>query len=338
MKKYIFTVSAMLVALPVFAYDIGSIQTSVGSVQVNSDGSVSVDSVKDLNINNTNVTGSNIKVDSSGNVSADSLNVKTNSGQVGASISQPVNISNTGVITSPTGQPVNVTITTPDSEAKTIQAQFTSDGISATIDGRSVSVSARNGSLGVQSGSLSSEQKQLVVGLPGNTVTLIKNNDDLKAYANIVVSTRPGVKNVSVTDNGLVVTYEQPAKFFGIFRSSLNAKAVVATGGKVEVDLPWYSFLYSKNTGAVKTSIQSSAGSNLTVSKSDDAVSVQNNAKAINVVSGSISNSINLSNGTKSGSIQNTTTSGGSNTTIKGSSGKTLELNKGVGGTSVTGN
>ncbi len=278
--------------------DLG-LPTSVSGLNLNPDGSVNVDSATNVKINNTSVSGSGLKLNADGSVSADSVNVKTNSGQVGVKIDQPVSVSADGVVSSPVGTVLKIQIETPTAGTQTIEAVSIRDGVKATIDGQEVMISAKDGGLGVQINTLNETEGQLVVGLPGNTINLIKNDDDLRAYVSLVAKTRPNVRDVAITDNGIEITYNQPAKFFGLFKSSLNARAIVASDGKVEIDLPWYSFLYSKNSSAVKSSIQTSIGSGgIQVSGSTNSESsAQGNAKAVNVVSASINNTVSVSSG-----------------------------------------
>lgn len=171
-------------------------------------------------------------------------------------------------------------------------------------------VSLNNGSLSVQvqNGSLTPSAQASIVSLGGGSALLIQSNADLNAYGNLVVQNRPGVTNVSVNNGVVTVKYNQPARFLGIFGTSIAAEASVNSNGKVAVKMPWYSFLFSKRGGTVKKQVEvtlanETSSGNIqvtTLASGDEQVRVQNSAKVLNVVSSVASQRATLSSGNKS--------------------------------------
>lgn len=135
--------------------------------------------------------------------------------------------------------------------------------------------------------------KSVIVNLNGNSVSLIKSDSDLAAYSDLVVQERPSIKSVETGNGKVVVAYRQPAKFLGLIGTNMGATVTVNAQGNVTVSLPWYSFLFTKNTNAVKTAVQGNLGSSrLDVSvlggSGSTSVRVQTGAKVVNVVTNSI--------------------------------------------------
>jgi hypothetical protein len=217
-----------------------------------------------------------------------------------------------------------------------INTNTTTNGqtFNVTVNGQTVTLDSGKESLSVfvsKGGSLDSASADVLVSLQGNSVNMIKGDDDLAAYGNIVVSARPAVKGVSVENDRVIVKYNHPGKFLGLFKVHLGAQAVVDAEGNVSIKLPWYSFLVSKNSAEVKAAIEAGlkGDKSITVSAisdgSNSSVRVQNSAKVLNVMSSAVQgnqsisaqgngnsaeinrstngSSFDLSNGNKSGSV-----------------------------------
>ncbi|HUC01933.1 MAG TPA: hypothetical protein VMA75_03435 [Candidatus Paceibacterota bacterium] len=108
----------------------------------------------------------------------------------------------------------------------------------------------------VQSGTIATSSDDAVVQLQGNTLGLIQTNDDLSAYNSLVIQARPAVKNINVqSDGSMDVTYAQPAKFLGLFQTSIAGNVNVDAQGNVKVSTPWYGFLYAKDTTPVQAAV-----------------------------------------------------------------------------------
>ncbi|MEK7583279.1 MAG: hypothetical protein AAB483_02665 [Patescibacteria group bacterium] len=84
----------------------------------------------------------------------------------------------------------------------------------------------------------------------------VTNNQDLDAYASLVIQEQAAITDIEIKSNEIRIEYRQPAKFLGLFSSTLNGTVVVMSGGNVEIDLPWYGFLFRKNAGAVRKAIE----------------------------------------------------------------------------------
>jgi len=131
----------------------------------------------------------------------------------------------------------------------------------------------------------------------GNRIINVQTNADLKTYTASAIKEMPAVTNIEVRSENVSVTYTQPAKLFWFFGSSLKGTVVVSNGGKVEVKLPWYSFLFSKNTSNIKSAVETKLTTNSqqgTISltqvgaaendSAENTAKVQNSAKVINIV------------------------------------------------------
>jgi hypothetical protein len=203
-------------------------------------------------------------------------------------------------------------------DGKTMNVTSTSGGktssVNVVIDGRTVNMTSGDASLKVQlEKGLSSNGEAEVVDLKGNADLMIKSDDDLDAYNSLVVKTRPSVTSVSVDDDSVSVKYKQPAKFLGVFSSHINATAKVVAGGKVTIILPWYSFLYVKDSSTVESKIETSlaannggaqvdlssigtkGATNVEMNSSTDgtaSLKIRNNAHAVNLISTAIDASV----------------------------------------------
>lgn len=191
----------------------------------------------------------------------------------------------------------------------------TGANLTVIVGGKTIDVNSGDGNLSVQvEKGLTASDKESFVSLTGNSDLMIKTNADLNAYNRLVVEQRPAIQNVSVENSGLKIKYNQPARFLAIFSTDLNATAVVNNDGTVSIDLPWYSFLYSKDSDQVKLAIETSlqkAGSNKQVdvnllgsssslnvgtnNGANSTIQFRNNAHALNIVTNSIDGSVSLS-------------------------------------------
>jgi hypothetical protein len=229
-----------------------------------------------LNVN-TNVNG----VTDSVKLSPGSLDIKTNTG--GKQINTTVSSTGSGVIVNSANGKTTTTI-----------------NILQDASGNTFNIDVTRG-LSSQNIEVSSGAKQAVLNLDGNSVTLIKSDEDLNTYETLVVKERPAVKTVEFQNGGTVrVTYNQPAKLFGVFKSDLGATVTVDDNGKVSVKLPWYSFLFSKkNFKNIKNNIQTSLSKSdsnsevsVTSNNGTETVRLQKGAKVINVVTGTINTEV----------------------------------------------
>lgn len=147
----------------------------------------------------------------------------------------------------------------------------------------------------VQAGMIDASSSDAIVNLQGNVGSLIVSAADVSAYNNMVIQARPAVRTISVQSDGSVaVGYSQPAKFLGIFSASLSGTVNVDAEGNTTVQLPWYAFLYSKDTTEVQasaaTAVQQSGAS--FGAQADTATNAQNSVRIVNAVTAAVQSQI----------------------------------------------
>jgi hypothetical protein len=157
---------------------------------------------------------------------------------------------------------------------------------SATLQVGSVGLQAQ-----VQAGTVNTSSDDTVVSLQGDSIGMIQTSDDLTAYNNLVLKARPAVTSVNVnSDNSIDIGYAQPAKFLGLFSTSLSGDVHVDASGNTAVHLPWYAFLYSKDTTNVQASVASAvqkSGAQFNA-QADASTSAQDHARVINAATAAI--------------------------------------------------
>lgn len=195
------------------------------------------------------------------------------------------------------GQSASINVT---NDTNTVTGTVSGNAAGNAQTGGVVNISSSGKSLKieVESSELSSEDKRAIVNLEGNTLTTIKSDDDLKAYNSVVIDTNPNISTISSGDDGSVeITYRHPAKFLGIWRTSLNATARVENNERVKIQFPWYSFLFSTGKGDVEETINVSLENDTALQVNSDGgntsadLTVQNEARAINIVTSQIGES-----------------------------------------------
>jgi hypothetical protein len=285
-----------------------NVTTPGHNVNTNSNGSVNVNIGNGSNSTSTSGTGGSVNV----NVGGKNINV-TGNGTNGS-----VNINGAG---------------------QHVQVNSNGSSLNIMVNGRTVNLDANKDSLSVivnQGGSLTGASADTIVSLKGNSAGLIKNDDDLNAYADIVLQAKPAVRTVSVTSNGVSVGYVQPGRLFGIFGINMNATAEVTPSGRVVIKLPWYSFLVAKNTSTVtnevQTNINGDSSLNVSVignsgasSGSNASVTVQNQAKVLNILASSVQDNQSASIGSGNSGINVT----------NGPNGATVQLRSGTSSESI---
>lgn len=193
-----------------------------------------------------------------------------------------------------------------DGQSASVNVANDSDDIDATITGSNSGntqggtvnfrTSGNSLELELQSGDLSSDEKRAIINLEGNTVTKIKSENDLGAYNSVVLEANSNVSDISVNDGVVEISYRHPARFLGVWSTSLRATARVENNERVSITLPWYSFLFSTGKGDVEKTINVELGDDSVVQVNsnggDDAsLKVQNAARAINIVTSEVGDS-----------------------------------------------
>ena len=69
--------------------------------------------------------------------------------------------------------------------------------------------------------------------------------DDLSAFATSMLKRDANIENVEVSSDRVELTYEQAARFLGFIPGHLDVTARVTSAGDVEIDYPWYRFLFA---------------------------------------------------------------------------------------------
>jgi hypothetical protein len=64
------------------------------------------------------------------------------------------------------------------------------------------------------------------------------------------------IQSVALATSSVTIVYPVKARLFGIFSTTLQARARVETDGSVEINYPWYSFLYSSNQAETLTRLE----------------------------------------------------------------------------------
>lgn len=267
-------VLALSLALPSFALAI-SLDTPTGNLNVDANGNAS--------INNGNA----------------GINVNTNTGTTN------LNNGSANIQASPSGVNLN-------NGAANINVNNTTGLIKLNVNGQTVSINPKEGGLQVQisSGKISGDAKTAILSLSNGTDALITSDADLQTYNSIVMESRPGVTSIKTSDSEVRVGYKQEGRFLGIIKMILNGTVVVDNNGAVSIELPWYSFLFTKNTQTTKTTITSNLSSaQLNVSGSSNnsvvtgtstngtaTLNVKSKAKTVNIISSAVSGpSVNIS-------------------------------------------
>jgi len=61
-----------------------------------------------------------------------------------------------------------------------------------------------------------------------------------------------GLRELSIKDGSVVMSYNQPAKLLGFFPGSLKGEIIVSSSTDVQIKMPWFNFLYLKDHPKIK--------------------------------------------------------------------------------------
>lgn len=111
--------------------------------------------------------------------------------------------------------------------------------------------------LSVEVNNLSTGARRAIIDLEGNSILLINNSDDVKAYGNLVAEEKPGIQRVRIENTGVNITYRQPAKFLGFVPVRIRATVEVNNQNQVRIRLPWYHLFFVKDVEPVRATVQS---------------------------------------------------------------------------------
>jgi len=93
--------------------------------------------------------------------------------------------------------------------------------------------------------------KESLIKLEGNTIDLIKTENDLSIFTFVVDELSIRVKKIKHKEKEVLVYYDQSTKLLGIFASNINTRIIVNSDGRTEIKLPWYHFLFSKDRNQI---------------------------------------------------------------------------------------
>lgn len=73
----------------------------------------------------------------------------------------------------------------------------------------------------------------------------VVTSEDLERYATSRMKRDAGIEHIEASSEGVSLAYRQKARFLGFIPASIRATAEVSGDGRVDVDYPWYRFLFS---------------------------------------------------------------------------------------------
>lgn len=125
----------------------------------------------------------------------------------------------------------------------------------------------------------------------------LQSGQDLHNFAKGVLVADANVKTVKADDSHVEVKYKMPAKFLGVFKTDLDARADVSfdektkakTPKEVDVRFPWYRMFYSLEDSVkadiLETAIEASVKSGTTANASTTANVSARNGQVIEIIS-----------------------------------------------------
>ncbi len=127
-------------------------------------------------------------------------------------------------------------------------------------------------------------QKALDIANKSIDFSKITTVEDVNKYVADVTNIDQNISSTSLSSDGVNVNYNVPASLFGFIPTSLSADVSVSADKNVDVNFPWYSFLFS--TPASESDIASN------ISSSVDALSTSSMDTLSNKMQVSILNSV----------------------------------------------
>ncbi|HEX8591309.1 MAG TPA: hypothetical protein VF696_00960 [Candidatus Paceibacterota bacterium] len=75
------------------------------------------------------------------------------------------------------------------------------------------------------------------------------NSQDLSLYVTSVMKRDVKIEEIHADGEHVSITYTLPARFLAVIPTSLTAEATVTADGKIDLDYPWYRFLFAVENG-----------------------------------------------------------------------------------------
>jgi len=79
----------------------------------------------------------------------------------------------------------------------------------------------------------------------GLAASAVVSGDDLSVFATSQMKRDSNIENIDVSGKEVRMEYRKDARFLGFIPASIKATAEVESNGDVEIDYPWYRFLFS---------------------------------------------------------------------------------------------
>lgn len=73
----------------------------------------------------------------------------------------------------------------------------------------------------------------------------VSSGEDLSLYATSKMKRDANIESVDVSGDRVSVEYRRKARFLGFIPASIRANAEITSDGEVDIDYPWYRFLFA---------------------------------------------------------------------------------------------
>lgn len=73
----------------------------------------------------------------------------------------------------------------------------------------------------------------------------VATNEDLSLYATSKLKRDASLRRIDASSESVRVSYRQEARFLGVIPAGITAHATVTNSGGVDIDYPWYRFLFA---------------------------------------------------------------------------------------------
>lgn len=149
---------------------------------------------------------------------------------------------------------INIGVGEMRSEEARMQAAQHNESDMDFVGGNVISVAA------VEVRGWDAEKKQAFLATV-KTEAQVRSGQDLENFARGILLRDENVEELSADEDRVVVRYRVPAKFLGIFETSVPVEVVAENaqgelGGGVKVRFPWYKFLFATDEAVSEDSIE----------------------------------------------------------------------------------
>lgn len=88
----------------------------------------------------------------------------------------------------------------------------------------------------------------------------VRSGQDLENFARGILLKDENIELVEADKEKVKIAYKMPARFLGVFRTSITTRVEAARNGEVKVSLPWYVFLFKKlvSMGEIESEVRAS--------------------------------------------------------------------------------